>query len=242
VHSAAPLPTTSSNGATALATAVAVPAPSVAASNSAAIVGKGVACGAVRCAEREACCDTHQDVCIAVPRQGHFGQPETQRCSLIAGSYEFTVNACDSSSGCPANELCCNQNFMSGVYARECVTKSPRGGSPCDFGEACVQTSDCKLAGTTCIEGVCQKGKAGALKCTAAKDCQRGEVCVVNGAATQCISKQAADTYALQGGLGQTCQVAADCPLGCMMPPTMQGVRMLCTPSAVPGIKSCSCP
>ncbi|MBK7579614.1 MAG: hypothetical protein IPI67_05335 [Myxococcales bacterium] len=233
-------------------------------------------CGLASCqAAKETCCLAgNEGVCFAsspddAPK-GKVGYLKTQfdacnAASLPHGYSLSGIERCDESIDCAKGEICCDQFLFSGATISECVASKPAAPTPCEYGERCIESATCRLAGTSCVEGYCRKLVA-KLRCDQAP-CADGEVCC--GSPLGCRASAACEGYhrvrcntdgdcvkgqrcfvsgygsdciaLLQDPLSQqlVCRRDADCKFPC---PGAGGKLARCLPAEVTWLRSCQCP
>lgn len=231
-------------------------------------------CGGGKCRSgSETCCGAgDRGVCLPSSPddapQGKIGYLKTQweKCDKAAieqtGYSLSNIDRCDESVDCKKGELCCDQFLFSGGTLSECTPAKPGGATPCDYGERCIESSTCRLPGTQCIEGTCQKpvpnlpcgdspcsgttpyccGSTQScaskceswhqVRCTRHADCLAGQRCTVSGYGSACLS-------IIQDRDSQqtVCKLDGECNYKCS-----DGSRPRCKTSVIPWIKSCQCP
>lgn len=130
--------------------------------------GSTFACGDQRCASgRETCCSigTEGHCLTSSPKDGPSGsigylKTQWERCDKerFGAPGTFTAMAeCDESIDCADGEICCSQFLFSGSEGLSACLPPKAGGSPCDYGELCVEDGSCRTQGTRCRKSICTK-------------------------------------------------------------------------------------
>lgn len=239
-------------------------------------------CGISSCrvGEETCCLAGNEGVCLrSSPNDAPHGQigylkTQFEACNAAELPHGYSLSGierCDESIDCDKGQVCCDQFLFSGGTISECVALPPKGNTPCDFGERCIQSATCRMPGTTCIEGYCRKAtivRCGGVTCDSGQvccgdpsgcvakascqshhrvlcasdgDCVKGERCTVMGAGANCLNL-------MQDALSQqlVCRSDADCKI--VQCPAVTpgappaGARARCRTSAVAWLKSCQCP
>ena len=149
-------------------------------------------------------CKTGREICCGEGPGAHCAKRHEKSdpfdvCTSKANLSVEQVAVCDESIDCGATDVCCNQFATSSARLRTCVGPTPDQSTPCDFGEACVPGSPCRLPGTQCVLGHCERvvtgKKCGASVCSPDQDCCGAPLscvpkaqCSVSGARVQCAS------------------------------------------------------
>lgn len=231
-------------------------------------------CGSSSCRVRDETCCGAGDEGICVPtspddkpgRQTGYLRTQWEVCEKAPYKDHSSmdhIDRCDESLDCPNGHLCCEQFLFSGGQMAECTPVRTAGVTPCDFGELCRPDSPCRLAGTTCVDGHCEKqiapvscgaapcpagmkccgsplgcatscAKYGEVKCTKHSDCLNGQRCVTSSFGAECSSYFPDPEHA-----STVCDRDADCPQVCRSTPR---ARAKCVPSPIPWLKVCECP
>ncbi|MFO0549462.1 MAG: hypothetical protein U0271_13810 [Polyangiaceae bacterium] len=218
-----------------------------------------------RCAAGTESCCIASDRSICVPRTEEIAQ-EIKSCEQAAIPLEYSLSGierCDESSDCKASEVCCDDFLWSGASISTCDPLPKDRSSPCDFIERCISSATCRVPGSACIHGACQKpnptpqcgkttcGGATPICCTDPPGCQSEDTCdsykqVRCWTDKDCLPGQVcADgrgstfcTRALfENGLDHVCQHDADCKPTCV-----SGKKPRCADSEIAGLKRCECP
>lgn len=145
---------------------------------------KTFACGHGTCASgAETCCQASDEgACIATLKDGPHGQigffkDQWEACDKAKLPYSLSgISRCDESVDCSGNEICCEQFLFSGGSVNLCEAPNKNGATPCEFGEVCIEGSPCRIPGTACVRGYCQKPVEN-LRCTGSDVCGDGQSC-----------------------------------------------------------------
>jgi hypothetical protein len=231
-------------------------------------------CGDSSCrSAKETCCSAgDKAVCLASSANdgpvGAVGYLKTQweACEGAAkslGRSMTRIDRCDESSDCQAGTICCEQFLFSGGEMNECEPAPSSGKTPCNYGERCIEDATCRLPGTRCIEGYCQKSVVD-LRCDQAtcsgstpvccnkpSGCQAASACPSESRIrctknADCLAGQTCSVHGsatectglvIPTGLEPVCTRNADCRDACP-----DGKPARCQASSVAWLKSCQCP
>lgn len=141
-------------------------------------------CGRETCATgTETCCEASgEGVCIATLKDGPHGQigffkDQWEACDHAKLPYSLSgISRCDESIDCGGTDVCCEQFLFSGGSVNLCEAPNKTGATPCEYGEVCLAGSRCRIPGTECIRGYCQKPVEN-LRCEAGEACGSGQTC-----------------------------------------------------------------
>jgi hypothetical protein len=234
-------------------------------------------CGDTRCRSGlETCCaNGREGTCLPSVNDapiGEVGYLKTQweHCDAVKFPLQASFDRmarCDESIDCEPNHVCCEQWLFSGSSGlADCLPLPRGGGTPCDFGETCIEGSSCRTPGTECDSGMCRKKLAeracGSEKCSGDRPvcCSEPLGCVAEGACAtgkRLVCTGHADCVkgekCIANGFGGTtcakavvhpdyapylCKRDADCPNPCT---SMPGAKAVCMEASIPWLGYCQC-